>query len=1580
MQNKMLRFLTSLGIADPSVFDMDFELVGRDSANPNKVVMAIRKETPWEMSLLEEFQSALAEVKYDYSMRFSYSQAIPFDSVDQLFEDWYLSHYHGIPAFQLIPGKDDYRINAFIPEGLSLATMKGIVDDFNALLAWLSYPDVVYLEEGNAPIETPTDLKIPAKSQQIQENVVASPVVPVTQNNVVSSPESTPTSAPETAVPTVEPSVTSADDSSVVSVSANEETSENDEDKSEDEDKEDSEGEGCSPETPISASEGNDSSEESVPPVDEDELARQAMMAQAEQTYMAQQKAAAEQAANARSFRRGDYQPIEKIEGLFSIPQGNVEFSGHVYATNFRVGRKGSLYGTVGVGDATSAINVRAIESRSGMSAEFLNALKPGDIVKIRGAIEFDKRTSERQIFAHYIDMLPPEPLRTDPEPDKRVELHLHTKMSAMDGLGEVSDYFDVAKSMGMKAIAITDHGVIQAFPAAESAAKKTGIKPLYGCEFFMFDYPTYVFNPAPIELRKAKYCVLDFETTGLSSRYDHPTEFGGVIVEHGMITKHFDQFINPGVHIPEMITAKTHIDDSMVKDAPDEIAAAKIISDFIGDAVLVSHNAPFDVGFLNAIRAKAGMPPISNPVIDTLALSHYLFPEAARHTLGALSRNLNLDVYEEDSAHRADYDAEALNNVWQVIIPILTKDSEHLTQADLAHLVSTNQNFFKHLRSYHMVAIAKNQAGLKAIYRLISDSHTTFLSAGSMPKISREELIQYRENLIFGSACFNGEVFEIACNKSEEELQNCMSFYDYIEVQPPENYSWLVNMGDLEQDRLMKVLHSIIDTADGLHKPVCATGDCHYVNPEDKILRDIYIVQKALGGGNHPLYPARRDRLGKAFPNPDQHFRSTQEMLDCFRPFLSEEKCREIVIKNTNWVADQVEPIQILKDHLYPPSANLPNSDVKLREIINENIRKTYGDHPDPAIPERIEQELKGIIENGYSVTYYIAHCIIKKANEEGYIVGSRGSVGSSFVATMSGITEVNPLAPHYLCHKCHHFEWSTDPNIKSGFDLPEKKCPICGEIMEGNGQNIPFQTFLGFKAEKVPDIDLNFPADYQSKAHAYTRTLLSTPEENEKIAKGEPISNPHVIRAGTIATAEEKNAFGYVRGYYERVLHQEWGAVNKAWAAYLASRCAGVKRTTGQHPGGIVVIPADMDIFDFTPFQHPADDPDASWLTTHYEFASMHDSVLKLDLLGHVDPMALRMMSLLTGIDIMTIPMNDPKVLSLFSSPDALGLHQNPLGFKTGAIALPEFGTSFVQGLLEEALPHTFNDLLIISGLSHGTNVWNDNAEALIKNKTATLQEVIGCRDDIMNDLIGWGIDNSKSFKIMEYVRKNKAGKPLKDEDIEEMKKHKVPDYFIESCKKIRYLFPRAHATAYVMGAVRVAWFKIYHPLEFYATYFTVRCDKFDIEVMTWPLDKIVEEIHRLQAASKIPGTVFKDRFGEERKYSDKDDEVLKTLICAAEMVDRGFHIKNIDLMRSLGSDWVVDEKGKSIIPPFSVISGLGAAAADTVVSARKDGTFISIEDLRDRTKLSQTDIETLRKLGVLDGMGETNQMTLF
>jgi DNA polymerase-3 subunit alpha (Gram-positive type) len=848
-------------------------------------------------------------------------------------------------------------------------------------------------------------------------------------------------------------------------------------------------------------------------------------------------------------------------------------------------------------------------------------------------------------------------------------------------------------------------------------------------------------------------------------------------------------------------------------------------------------------------------------------------------------------------------------------------------------------------------------------------------MAAGSTPKIPRSELAKERADLLLGSACFNGEIFELAMNKSEAVLKEAMGFYDYIELQPKENYSWLTDMEMIDQERLMTVLNSIVRAADDLHKPLVATGDCHYVNPEDKICRDIYIAAKALGGGNHPLNGFGRSKL-KEFANPDQHFRSTAEMLASFRTWLPEDKCREIVIANTQRIANMIEPCKVLKDKLYTPAANLPGSDKKLREICYANLRKIYGETPDPKITERLEKELHGIISNGYAVTYYIAHLLVEKASEDGYIVGSRGSVGSSFAAYMAGITEVNPLPPHYLCPSCKHFEWG-DPAVRSGFDLPAKNCPSCGTPMKSDGQSIPFETFLGFNAEKVPDIDLNFPQDYQAKAHDFTRRLLSTPEENAKIERGEPLTSPHVIRAGTIATAEEKNAYGYVKGYYERKYGEDaWPKVNKAYAAYLASRCVGVKRTTGQHPGGIVVIPADMEVFDFTPFQYPADDPSTGWLTTHFEFASMHDSVLKLDELGHVDPMALRMMSLLTGIDIHDIPMSDPKVLSLFSSPKALGLRKNPLDFRTGVIAIPEFGTDFVQGLLKEAKPKTFNDLLIISGLSHGTDVWNNNAETLIKGGKA-LGSVIGCRDDIMNYLIGMGVPSDVSFKIMEDVR---HGKKVKPEYEKAMQEHGVPDWYIESCDKIHYLFPRAHATAYVMGAVRVAWFKIYRPLEFYATYFSTRCDRFDIKTMSGSLDDLLGAINslRVKAVAKTD-------------YSDTDDEMLKSDLAACEMVDRGYKIENVNLMESNAAEWKVCAERGSIIPPFTVIPNFGIKAASGIVKAREAGPFLSKEDLLDRVRnlkdekgqsfsIGASAIQALDDVGALSSLSEKNQMSLF
>ena len=1284
------------------------------------------------------------------------------------------------------------------------------------------------------------------------------------------------------------------------------------------------------------------------------------LLAQAEQEAALEREE--QQKKRFRRKKAGDFTSLLTIKEVENYPTGSgVQVIGKIFNFESKNTRKGRLMATFGVGDEYYAVNVVLFEGKE-LPIELLNQLKDNLRIRLKGTLELDY-SGEKQIMGQGLEILPDEEMRADPYPEKRVELHLHTKMSQMDGVGDILDYCKLAKNMGMKALAVTDHGVIQDFPEAEAAKKKTGIKILYGCEFYMFDNPVYCYRPNDKSIRDSKYCVFDFETTGLSSKYDRPTEFAGVIFQNGMITDRLTLFINPERPIPEKIVQKTRITNEMVKDAPTPKEAIGTILKFIGDATLVSHNATFDEGFLNLMTEEAGLPKVTNPIIDTLALSHYFFPDAKRHTLEHLSVNLKLQIYDAGSAHRADYDSEVLCQVWEKMINLFTQKNPKMTLRDLEELKDHSPLMFKHLKGYHLIALAKNQQGLKDLYRLISHSHVKYLSGGSQPKIPRDEIIKYRENLLIGSACFNGEVFEDASHRRDDIIQETMKFYDYIEIQPPENYSYLVNIGDLSQETLLDILHNIVRLADLNHQPVVATGDCHYVNPEDKIARDIYIFSKGIGGLIHPL--KRRPKDVPPFDNPDQHFRSTQEMMDIFTPLFGEDKAKEIVISNTNMIADQISDVQILKNKLYAPTPNLPGSDEKLRTLCYKNLHKMYGENPDPLIVERLEKELNGIISNGYSVTYYIAYLIVKKAHEDGYIVGSRGSVGSSLTALMAEVSEVNPLPPHYLCPKCHHLEWNTDDSIRSGFDLPEKRCPICGEIMIRDGQDIPFETFLGFNAEKVPDIDLNFPKDYQSKAHAYARVLLSTPEENEKIKKGEPLENPHVIRAGTIGTTETKNAIGYVRHYYEEI-NEDWSKVSRAYISYLASKCVGVKRTTGQHPGGIVVIPSDMDIFDFTPYQHPADDPDADWLTTHFGFDTMHDSVLKLDLLGHKDPMALRNMSLLTGVDLKDIPMNDPKVISLFNSYKALNLNSNPLGFKTGAIALPEFGTDFVQRILEETKPNSFNELLVISGLSHGTEVWANNAQDLIENATCSLKDVIGCRDDIMNYLIRMGLPNKHAFTIMESVR---HGKGLKEEDEKAMREHNIPEWYINSCNHIRYLFPRSHATAYVMGAVRGAYFKLYYPLEFYATYFTVRCAKFDLLPMVKGLDAIVARIRELEK-----------KRDEKRDFKDTDDDVLRSLIVASELADRGYKIENISLERSSASEWLVDKENNAIIPPFSVLDGLGEAAAQTVVDARKDGPFLSKEDLYERTKLSEKDIKSLTDIGALDGLGATNQMSLF
>ena len=1259
----------------------------------------------------------------------------------------------------------------------------------------------------------------------------------------------------------------------------------------------------------------------------------------------------------ARLNKRGNYTPIEMIDNI-TRNTDHVDFSAKVFSVEINeYGDRKKL--NLGLFDNDGGAIYANIYQNASLPDDVIEELKKwGTNVRVRGAAYYDEFNKTMAVKAHYVDILPPDEIEKDTAEKKRVELHLHSNMSVQDGITHMIDYARYAKAMGHEAMAITDHAVVQGYPDAQAAGKKTGIKMLYGVEFYMVDDRlNYIKNPANIPLNRAKYVVLDLETTGLNSAYNRIIEFGAVRVEHGIVTEEMDILINPEISLPKKIVEITNITDKMLANQPTIVEALPKIVSFIGDAILVTHNADFDFSFLQQALKDNGFEQLKNPVIDTLSLSRYLFPDSKNHRLGSLCRNMDV-VYKEDEAHRANYDARVLNDVWQPMLVLLTKANHNLTHAELAKL-ETPTTLLKHIRPTHVVALAKNKEGLKSLYKLVSYSHIDYLA--EEPKIPRREIEKFRENLILGSACFNGEVFRTAMYYGDDVLKDVISFYDYIEIQPLENYSYLVNMGEMDNEELLTHIKDIVRCADEVGKPVCATGDVHYLSKKHKVFRDVYISAKGIGGVPHPLNPYSRSRV-PAFENPDQHYRSTDEMLKCMS-FLGEEKAYEVTVTNTNMIADMIEPIMpVPNDHLYTPA--IENCDNILRDMCFKKAHELYGDPLPEFIQNRLDKELNGIISNGYSVIYYIAHRIIKKANEDGYIVGSRGSVGSSFVATMSNVTEVNPLPPHYRCPKCKHLEWTKEtlPQYRSGYDLPEKVCPICGEKMVHDGQDIPFETFLGFNAEKVPDIDLNFPGDYQSHAHDYTKVLLG---EN------------NVFRAGTIETVAEKTAFGFARGFLERSFKAQGMndeeiakallAYPKAKIHYLASGCVDVKRTTGQHPGGIVVIPSDHEVYDFTPVQYPADDIDSNWKTTHFDFHSIHDTILKLDLLGHVDPMALKMMCDLTGVKIQDIPMNDEKVLSLFSSAKALGMEHDYTNAKTGALLLPEFNTEFVRGVLEETSPHTFSDLVIISGLTHGTGVWNGNADQLIKDKTATLQQVIGCRDDIMTYLMSKEIPSNIAFMIMEDVRK---GRGLKEEYLEIMRAKKVPDFYIESCNKIQYLFPKGHAVAYVTMAVRVGYFKIYYPLEFYATFFTVRSKQYDIHTMIKGKEAIISKIEELRTRQRV----------SNEKLSPKEQEQLKTLFNALEMVQRGYHFSNIDLYRSDATKFVVDYESKSLIPPFITIDGLGENNAITVVEARNDGEFFSKEDLLRRTKLTSTNVQDLADMGVLDDLSESDQLSLF
>ncbi len=1259
-----------------------------------------------------------------------------------------------------------------------------------------------------------------------------------------------------------------------------------------------------------------------------------------------------------KSFTRkkiSDY-TMTKIEDV-EDQMREIKVEGIVFQRENDEMANGNMRQTLYISDYERAIIVQRYEGGN-LTREVLNEINKGDKVLVYGHVQFSTYFKENVIKPVRIDKLRVTS-RSDEEEVKRVELHVHTKFSEMDGISDIAQYITQADAWGHDAIAITDHNVVQAYPQAQHTVSrinkargegKTPFKMIYGIEMTMFDPKlNIVRNVKDVVLEDAQYCIFDLETTGLSCKYDHIIEFGAQIVDQRSVVGSKQMFIKPPVPLSLFTSELTGIQEDDVQNAlPIEECIDEIL-EFIGDRILVAHNAEFDVPFLNEVLMRLGREPLNNPVIDTLDLDRSLHRERKAHRLGNVARLYGIK-YDEGGAHRADYDANVLV---EVFLRMLNDMPEVKTLHDLANFY--DDGCMHKVRPKHVTLLALNAAGMKEIFELVSLSHIKYLAqkgkSGSTvvaeARIPRHEIERVRQNgnILIGSSCQNSEVFEMAQNRGDDILLEVMKFYDYIEIQPLDCYMNLVYRQAIpDVSRLKEIVRRIVDCARQLDKLIIASGDVHYNEPVQKRLRDVYISAQATGGIRHPLFSFRKSANQQA---PNQHFKTTREMLDDFT-YLGEQEAYEFVVENTNKIKDMVEVMYPIKDSLYPP--HIDGCAEKLSTLCYDNAHKKYGEVLPEIVEKRLKKELDSIIGNGFEVVYYVSHLLVKKSLDDGYLVGSRGSVGSSFAATMSEITEVNPLSPHYVCPVCKFSEFFTDGSVASGYDLPDKPCPKCGANMDVDGQDIPFETFLGFEGDKVPDIDLNFSGDYQPTAHAYTKEVFG-----EK----------YVYRAGTIGTVAEKTAYGYVKGYYEG---REMEDVSDSQVRFLAEGCAGVKRGSGQHPGGILVIPEDMDVHDFTPVQYPANDATSEWKTTHLDFHSIHDNVLKFDILGHVDPTAMKMLEKLSGIDVRKIPMNDPSTMSIFGGVDALDIDTSKNSQKTGAAGIPEFGTSFVRGILELTRPTTFDELVKISGLSHGTDVWLNNAKDLVDAGICTLKQVIGCRDDIMVYLMHKGLEPKLAFTIMESVRK---GKGLIEEWENAMSANGVEPYYIESCKKIKYMFPKAHAVAYVTMAVRIAYFKVHMPIYYYCMFFSLRCDAYDIASMIKGENAIRARLSEIQMKMN----------GAKHEVTKKDLDTYSTLEVALEMVLRGYRFSNIDVMRSDATAFIPDPLDeKKIIPPFTSIDGLGENVAYSVLKAREHGGFISKQDLSQRTSLNGTNIKKLEELQVLKDLQDENQLSLF
>lgn len=1150
---------------------------------------------------------------------------------------------------------------------------------------------------------------------------------------------------------------------------------------------------------------------------------------------------------------------------------------------------------------------------------EAIKTLEDDVWIRVQGQVQFDTYAKE---IVFMVQSMRPENVeeRQDDAQKKRIELHAHTVMSSQDGVISAKQLVSRAAAFGHSGIAVTDHGGVQSFPEAYSAAKKNGIRLLLGLEAYVVD------DGSPIVYRarsqalddSTTYVVLDTETTGLNAREDTLIEVAAAKVCGGEIIDTFSQLIDPARPISAKISQLTGITQDMVQGQPLLEAVLSDFREFVDDAILVAHNAEFDVGFLNQSAERIGMEAWTEPVVDTLSLARALYPGEKNYRLKTLTQKFGVQLVNH---HRALADAEATAKVFVKMLE--TCHERKLDKLELLNQLQGQVDIGR-VRPFHATILVRNTIGLRNLYKLVSMSNTEYLFR--VPRIPKSVLAENREGLLIGTACRQGELFEsFLRGKSIEEIESICDFYDYLEIQPPSHYEPLIRDEIIPSlEHIRSTLKEIVEIGKRKDKPVVATGDVHYLDEHEHVYREIFLKSQKLDTHQPPL-----------------HLRTTSEMMEEFR-FIGDD-AEQIVIDNTHHLFDMCEDVQPIPDKLHTPV--IEGAEDEVRNLTYTKAEQLYGSPLPDIVEKRLEKELNSIISNGFSVIYLIAHKLVTKSLSDGYLVGSRGSVGSSLVATMTDITEVNPLAPHYVCLSCQYSEFYTEGEYGSGFDLPEKSCPNCESILHKDGQDIPFETFLGFNGDKVPDIDLNFSGEYQPRAHRYTEELFG---------------KDHVFRAGTISVVAEKTAYGYVRKYAD----EQGLLLRNAEIDRLVQGCTGVKRTTGQHPGGQVVVPDYVSIYDFTPIQFPADDKKSGTFTTHFDYHSgLENCLLKLDILGHDDPTVIRMLQDLTGVDPKTIPLDDPDVLALFRGTEPLGIKPDDIRSVTGTYAIPEFGTKFVRQMLEDTRPTTFSELVRISGLSHGTDVWLGNAQTLIRSDTATLSDVICARDDIMIYLIHKGLEPDRAFKIMEAIRK---GKGVKEDDEAYMREHGVPDWYIESGKKIKYMFPKAHAAAYVLMAVRIAWFKVNHPLAFYATYFSVRADDFDVALMVKGKQAIIDKIEEIEAKGNTA--------------LPKEKSFLTVLEVALEMTARGFTFLPVDLYRSEASTFLINDDKTALIPPFVAISGVGDTAARNLRDAAAQGPFLSIEDLQERSRASRTVIDILIELGCVTDLPETNQLSLF